>query len=146
MPEVAGLTQAGTRISTKDFLGKWLVLYFYPKDKTSGCTREAQAFNAALDALRQRQAEVVGVSVDSVRSHQSFADAYGLRFPLISDADKSITSSLGLLNEKGTSARRTTLLVDPQGRVHRIFENVKVDGHVDEVLRALDEARAAPRR
>ena len=142
LPEVAGPTQAGTVLSTRSFQGRWLVLYFYPKDKTPGCTREAQAFNRHLEDFRARGAEVVGVSVDSVASHQSFADACGLRFPLISDADRSIGGRLGVLNERGT-ARRTTFLVAPDGRVARVFENVKVDGHVEEVLRALDELRSA---
>lgn len=143
MPEVAGPTQAGTRVSTRQFVGKWLVLYFYPKDKTSGCTREAQAFNAHLEAFRERNAEVVGVSVDSEASHRGFADALGLRFPLISDKDKSICRRLDVLNEKGTSARRTTFLIDPEGRVAHVFEDVKVDGHVEEVLRTLDRLRRA---
>ena len=142
MPEVAGPTQAGTPLSTRDYLGKWLVLYFYPKDKTPGCTREAKAFNEHLEALRARGAEVVGVSVDSVDSHRSFADMCALRFPLIADEDRSIASRLGLLNEKGTSARRTTFLIDPAGRVARIFKNVKVDGHVEEVLKALEQLQA----
>lgn len=140
LPELAGPTQAGTTVSTRDYLGKWLVLYFYPRDKTPGCTREAMAFNQHLEALRARQAEVVGVSVDSVASHRSFADACGLRFPLISDKDRSISGRLGVLNERG-SARRTTFIIDPDGRVARIFENVKVDGHVEQVLQALDELR-----
>lgn len=143
MPEVAGPTQAGTRLSSRQFLGKWLVLYFYPRDKTPGCTREAQAFNAHLEDLRDRDAEVVGVSVDSEASHRSFADACGLRFPLISDRDKAISRNLGVLNEKGTSALRTTFVIDPQGRIARIFENVKVDGHVDEVLKSLDQLRSS---
>ena len=141
MPEVAGPTQAGTRISTRQFLGKWLVLYFYPKDNTPGCTREARAFNEHLEAFRQRNAEVVGVSVDSEASHRSFADACGLRFPLISDKDKSICRRLDVLNDRGTSARRTTFIIDPEGRVAHVFENVKVDGHVEQVLRTLDELR-----
>ena len=140
LPELAGPTQAGTTISTKEYLGKWLVLYFYPKDKTPGCTREAMAFNQHLEDLRARQAEVVGVSVDSVASHRSFADECNLRFPLISDADRSISSRLGVLNERG-SAQRTTFIIAPDGRIARIFENVKVDGHVEEVLQALDELR-----
>lgn len=141
LPEIAGQTQSGAVVSTSQFRGQWLVVYFYPKDKTPGCSREAQAFDAALESLRSRGAEVIGVSVDSAASHRSFADTYGLRFPLIADPDKQITRRLGLINEKGTSARRTTLLVDPEGRVVRVFENVKVDGHVEAVLQALDEAR-----
>lgn len=142
LPEVAGPTQAGTVLSSREFAGRWLVLYFYPRDNTPGCTREAQAFNEHLEQLRSRNAEVVGVSVDSVASHRRFADSCGLRFPLISDADRAISGRLGVLNERG-SARRTTLIVDPAGRVARIFENVKVDGHVEEVLRTLEELQAA---
>jgi len=143
MPEVAGPTQAGTRLSTRQFLGKWLVLYFYPKDNTPGCTREARAFDAILEALRERDAEVVGVSVDSEASHRRFADACGLRFPLISDHDRSISRQLDVLNERGTSARRVTFLIDPEGRVAHVFEDVKVDGHAEEVLRTLDRLREA---
>lgn len=146
MPEVAGPTQADTRLSSRDFLGRWLVLYFYPKDNTPGCTREARAFDASLEALRERGAEVVGVSVDSAESHRRFADACGIRFPLISDHDRSIARRLGVLNDRGTSARRVTFLIDPQGRVAHVFEDVKVDGHAEEVLRTLDRLRqgAAP--
>lgn len=141
MPEVTGPTQSGTVLSSRSFLGRWLILYFYPKDQTPGCTREAQAFNERLEDLRSRGAEVVGVSVDSAESHRRFADACGLRFPLISDRERAAARRLGILNERGTSARRTTFIVDPAGRVARIFENVKVDGHVDQVLQALDEVR-----
>lgn len=143
MPEVAGPTQSGTVLSSRSFLGRWLVLYFYPRDLTPGCTREARAFNESLEQLRERGAEVVGVSVDTPQSHRRFADACGLRFPLISDRERRAAERLGILNERGTSARRTTFLVDPSGRVARIFENVKVDGHVEQVLRALDELRAS---
>lgn len=144
MPEVAGPTQWGRRVSTRDFPGKWLVVYFYPKDNTPGCTREAQAFNARLEAFRERGAEVLGVSTDSEQSHCRFAEAHDLRFPLVSDHDRSVCRALGVLNDRGTSARRTTFLVDPRGRVARIFEDVKVDGHADEVLAALDALRGAP--
>lgn len=142
MPAVAGPTQSGTPVSTETFRGRWVVLYFYPKDNTSGCTREAQAFNASLERFRAEGAEVIGVSVDSVASHRRFADMHGLRFPLISDADRQISTRLGVLNEKGTSARRTTFLVDPEGRLAKVFENVRVDGHVEQVLEAIRNARA----
>lgn len=80
--------------------------------------------------------EVVGCSVDSVRSHQRFAEKQGIEFPLISDADRQIASSLGVLNDRGTSARRTTLLIDREGIVRKVFEDVKLPGHVEEVLEA----------
>lgn len=138
LPPISGETQLGP-IDLAQFRGRPLVLYFYPKDSTPGCTREAVNFQARLHDFERFNAQVVGCSVDSVRSHQRFAERQGIQFPLISDADKSICTRLGVLNERGTSARRTTLVVDGDGIVRKIFENVKVPGHVDQVLEALQE-------
>lgn len=138
LPPIAGETQLGP-IDLAQFRGRPVVLYFYPKDSTPGCTREAVTFQARMADFERFNAQVVGCSVDSVASHQRFAERQGIQFPLISDRDKSIASTLGVLNERGTSARRTTLVIDGEGIVRAIFEDVKIPGHVDQVLEAVQK-------
>jgi peroxiredoxin Q/BCP len=137
--------EEGKRVSAKDFAGKYLVVYFYPRDATPGCTREAQGFQAAAKELAKVGAAVVGVSKDSVKSHCSFRDKYGLGFPLLSDPDLSLHHAFGAYGEKTMYGRkvmgtiRSTFILDPSGKVVRVFPNVKVDVHVDQVLSALRE-------
>ena len=137
------------RISLKDFKDKTLVLFFYPKDSTPGCTREAQAFSAARAALETAGAAVVGVSRDSVKSHCSFRDKYGLSIPLAADPDASVHRAYGawgdktMYGKKVTGCIRSTFLVH-NGRVVKVFPNVKVDGHADEVLQAIGEMKHGP--
>ena len=142
-PEFKGTTDSGEEVSLKDFTGKKVVLYFYPKDDTPGCTREACSFRDNIGRVQEKNAVVVGVSVDSVMSHQKFKEKYDLPFPLISDPDKELVQSYGVWKEKTNYGRkymgteRTTVVIDEQGRIAKIFNNVKVDGHTDKVLEAL---------
>jgi peroxiredoxin Q/BCP len=133
----------GKSISLKDFKGKNVVLYFYPKDNTSGCTKEACSFQEHLDVLRRFDAVVIGVSGDSVESHARFAAKFGLRFSLLSDESKKVLKSYGVWKEKSLYGRkymgieRTTYIIDEKGCISHIFPRVKVEGHVDAVVEAL---------
>ncbi|UMY15752.1 peroxiredoxin [Methylobacterium organophilum] len=132
----------GETISLANLKGRKVVLYFYPKDDTSGCTLEAQGFNALTEAFEAAGAVVIGVSPDSVKSHDKFRVKYGLTFPLASDEAKSMLEAYGVWVEKSMYGRkymgveRTTMLIDPEGRIARIWPKVKVPGHADEVLTA----------
>ncbi len=123
------------------------MLYFYPKDHTSGCTREAQAFQAAKGKFTRLGARIVGVSKDTVKSHEGFAAKHRLTFALVADPEKKIHEKYGVLKEKTVCGRtsvgteRSTFLIDPEGRIRRIWRKVKVAGHVDEVSEALKAAR-----
>lgn len=135
----------GSEVSLGDYAGKHLVVYFYPRDDTPGCTREAQGFDAALAKLKKLGAEVVGVSRDSLASHCKFRDKYELRFPLLSDPDGEVIRKYGAWGKKNMYGRtsegiiRTTVIIGPDGKVKKIFPKVKVDGHVEAVLAALAE-------
>jgi peroxiredoxin Q/BCP len=139
----------GTKVSLSDFKGKWVVLYFYPKDHTPGCTREAIGFEGAAAALKKRGAVVLGISRDSVATHCSFKEKQGLHFPLLSDPTTDVHKLYGAFGDKMmygkkiTGALRTTALIRPDGRLARVFTSVKVDGHVDAVLKEIDEQSKA---
>lgn len=139
----------GDKVSLKDYAGKSLVIYFYPRDNTPGCTREAQDFNKALPKLEKLGAAVVGVSKDSVASHCKFRDKYKLRFPLLSDPEGSMIEKYGawgektLYGKKSLGILRTTVIVGPDGKVKKVFPKVKVDGHADAVLAALKQSSQA---
>lgn len=120
-----------------DFKGKKVVLYFYPKDDTPGCTIEGCGFRDIYQKIRAMGVEVLGISVDSVDSHKMFADKYKLPFPLVADLDQKITEKYGVYNEKWKMARRVTFIIDEKGIIARIFDPVKPDGHPKEVLDAL---------
>jgi peroxiredoxin Q/BCP len=128
--------------------GRWVVLYFYPKDNTPGCTREACAFRDSFPAFAERNAVVVGVSPDSVRSHQRFKERYGLPFTLVSDPGGRIAQLYGVWRERQLYGRRslgvvrTTFLIDPAGIIRAVFPNVRVDQHADEVLHRLIELQS----
>jgi peroxiredoxin Q/BCP len=130
-----------------DYAGKWLVLYFYPKDSTPGCTTEGNDFNALLAQFRKLDADVLGVSRDSARSHQNFCDKQGFRFDLVSDADEQLCNAFGVIQEKQLYGRkylgivRSTFLLDPKGRMVQAWSPVKVPGHAQAVLDALKAAR-----
>jgi peroxiredoxin Q/BCP len=134
-------TDGGGRVRLEDF-GKAVVLYFYPKDDTSGCTKEAQGFAAAYPEFRAAGAEVVGVSKDDVASHDRFKAKYGLPFPLASDADGKVLEAYGVWVEKSMYGRRymgidrSTFLIDDAGTIRQAWRQVKVPGHVEEVLAA----------
>jgi thioredoxin-dependent peroxiredoxin len=133
----------GEKVSLGDFKGQKVILYFYPKDDTPGCTREAEGFRAALPRIKKKNAVVLGVSRDSVESHCKFIDKYGLNFPLLSDPDGKVLRAYGAWGEKNMYGRktegvlRTTVIIDGEGKVEKVFPRVKVDGHVDKVLAAL---------
>lgn len=128
-----------------DFHGRWLVLYFYPKDFTSGCTTEVCTFRDDIAKLRKAGAEVVGVSLDDVKSHAEFAAKYHVPFPLLSDADRSVATAYGVLSSHlGMHyARRTTFLVDPQGKVAKVYVDVDPEKNSAQVLGDLTGLKAA---
>jgi peroxiredoxin Q/BCP len=138
LPATGGLT-----LTLESLRGRKVVLYFYPKDDTSGCTREAQEFQALKPEFTKAGAEIIGVSPDSLKSHDKFANKYALDFTLASDEAKDMLQAYGVWVEKSMYGRkymgveRTTVLIDAEGRVARVWENVKVPGHVDEVLEAV---------
>ena len=135
----------GTTVSLRDLQGKPVVLYFYPKDDTSGCTTEACEFRDSWKAVQRSGAVVLGVSPDGVASHQKFKAKYRLPFPLLADADHSVAEAYGAWGEKSMYGRkyfgilRTTFLIDRDGKVARVFAKVKPKGHAAEVLAALEE-------
>jgi len=137
--------QSGKTVKLSDFKGKTVVLYFYPKDDTPGCTREACAFRDEHSALRKAGAVVLGVSPDSGVSHAKFAGKYDLPFPLLADTDHAVSEKYGAWGEKSLYGRkfmginRSTFLIDGSGKVARVWPKVKVDGHVDQVLQAIRE-------
>jgi len=139
-PDFEGPTSDGSRLGLKDFAGKKnVVLYFYPKDDTPGCTREACSFRDNLQPIRNMGAEIVGVSLDSIQSHDSFAKKYSLPFPLISDKDKRVATAYGVLRDIGLSTNRVTFIIDKKGKVAKIFPKVDVSKHTEEVVAALKE-------
>jgi len=136
----------GKKVSLKDFAGKRVVLYFYPRDNTPGCTLQAQGFEEALPQLKKRRAVVLGVSPDSLASHCKFRDKFELSYELLSDPEHSVIEKYGAWGEKTLYGRkslgviRSTVVIDAEGTVTHVFPKVKVKGHVDAVLAALDEA------
>lgn len=147
-PAFSLLSAQGDKVSLSGLLagakGKSVVIYFYPKDDTPGCTREAQAFNAALPQLTKLGAVVVGISKDSTESHCKFRDKYALKFPLLSDPERKTIEAYGAWGEKNNYGKksmgiiRSTVIVGPDGKVRKIFPKVKVDGHVEKVLAVLE--------
>jgi thioredoxin-dependent peroxiredoxin len=131
--------QEGTPVSLDSYKGKWVVLYFYPKDMTSGCTKEAHNFQSDLDKYQANNAVILGVSVDSVDSHKQFCTKDSLTFNLLSDEDKKIVQEYGSLGNYGVMqiANRNTFLIDPSGKIVKVWTKVDPSGHSDEVLAAL---------
>ncbi|HLM52881.1 MAG TPA: peroxiredoxin [Pseudoxanthomonas sp.] len=138
----------GGSATLADYAGRWLVLYFYPKDSTPGCTTEGLDFNALLPKFGKLDAAILGVSRDSVKSHDSFCAKQGFGFPLVSDADEALCRAFGVIKEKNMYGRkvlgieRSTFLVSPDGRVAAEWRGVKVPGHAEAVLQALKAAQA----
>lgn len=136
-------TDEGKKVSLKDFQGKKVVLYFYPKDDTPGCTKEACSFSDHMGKLQKTGAVVLGVSADSVDSHRKFKEKYGLNFPLLSDPSKEVINKYGVWKEKNMYGKktmgieRTTFIIDEQGKIAHVFPRVKVDGHTEAVLEKL---------
>lgn len=143
-PSFALPNETGKTVSLADFKGKKVVLYFYPKDNTGGCTKEACAFRDGLPRLGEAGAPIVlGVSADSIDSHRKFKEKQGLNFPLLSDPDRKVLEAYGVWQEKSLYGRkfmgivRTTFIIDEKGKISRVFPKVKVDGHLEAVLAAL---------
>lgn len=146
-PEFELTSDAGNAVSLSSFRGAHLVVFFYPKDNTPGCTRETEAFRDRSLAFKAAGTAVIGISRDSVASHRKFSQKLGLAFPLLSDPDGSVHRQFGafgdkmMYGKKVTGPLRTTVVIDPDGRIAHIFSKVKVDGHVDAVLGALSTSR-----
>ena len=135
-PNFYGPTSDGSKLT--DFQGrKNVVLYFYPKDDTPGCTKEACSFRDNLKAIREMGSEIVGISVDDVDSHKKFAEKYHLPFPLVSDPDKKIATAYGVLRDPPTMTNRVTFIIDKNGKIANIFPKVDVTQHTEEVVAAL---------
>jgi peroxiredoxin Q/BCP len=142
-PEFTTTDQDGKTHTLSDFKGKKVILYFYPKDNTSGCTKEACAFRDHFAKFRQLNAEILGVSIDSEKSHKSFVQKYDLPFTLLADPEKRLVEAYGAWGEKhmygkkymGTN--RVTYLIDEAGKVAAVFPKVKPDTHADEILAVL---------
>jgi peroxiredoxin Q/BCP len=142
-PDFSLPSQEGALVSLKDYRGKWVVLYFYPKDQTPGCTREAHNFQADQPKYSARNAVVLGVSVDSVDSHKKFCTKEGLNFKLLADADHKVTESYGSLTNLGVVkfAARNTFLIDPTGKIAKVYTSVDPAKHSAEVLAELDRLK-----
>ena len=138
--------QHGELRSIEDYRGKWVALYFYPKDNTPGCTTQACEFRDNIFAYRKASCQILGVSVDSEESHKSFSEKHGLPFPLLADTDGMATAAYGVkLRFLGiTVAKRQTFLIDPDGNVAKHYENVDPDTHSKEVLADLAELQGYP--
>ena len=138
--------QAGKWHSLADYKGKWVALYFYPKDDTPGCTTQACGFRDNIFAFNKEGAVIVGISVDAVASHKEFAEKHSLPFTILADSDKAVTRSYGVLKTyMGVMemARRDTFIIDPQGRVAKHYESVDPEGHSQLVLADIKALKAA---
>ncbi len=144
-PAIKLADQDGTTHQLKDYRGKWVVLYFYPKDDTSGCTKQACQFRDASTKIKRRDAVVLGVSPDDEKSHRKFVDKHQLNFTLLADPDKVACAKYGVWQEKSMYGRkymgvvRTTYLIDPKGKVAQRWDKVKVADHDEAVLEAIAE-------
>ena len=146
-PAVKLKDQDGKLVNLADFTGKKIVLYFYPKDNTSGCTKEACSFSENLPKFDGIKAVVFGVSPDTAESHKKFADKFQLGFRLLADPEKKVLEAYGVWKEKSMYGRkymgveRTTVIIDENGKISKIFPKVKVEGHTEEVFSFLKEMR-----
>lgn len=146
-PDFTAKDQNGKKIKLSDFRGQKVVLYFYPKDDTPGCTKEACSFRDAYSVFEKKGIKVLGVSVDDEKSHQKFIEKYKLPFDLIADTDKKIVEKYGVWGEKSMYGKkymgtlRKTFLIDENGKIIKIFDKVNVSEHADEVLKAFEEAQ-----
>ena len=142
-PDFSLYNQDEKKISLKDYLGKNVILYFYPKDDTSGCTKEACSFRDNIPKFSKADAVILGISPDSVNSHKKFSEKYKLPFNLLADEEKVVIEKYGVWKEKSMYGRkymgveRTTFIIDEKGKIKKIFNKVKVEGHENEVLEIL---------
>ena len=143
VPDVGASDQDGNRVTLRGFQGHKLVVYFYPKADTPGCTAESQAFRDLKDQFAAADAEIVGVSRDTVESQKKFADKYGLNFPLLADTSSAICDAFGVIVEKNMYGKksigiqRSTFLIDPDGTIVKVWPRVSVEGHGKAVLEAV---------
>lgn len=148
-PDVSLPDENGTIHRLAGQRGRWTVLYFYPKDDTPGCTTEACQFRDLDEDIREIGADVWGVSADDAKSHRRFREKFGLPFTLLSDVDRSVIERYGAWREKNLYGKtsmgivRSSFLIDPEGRIAKVWPKVQADGHAAEVLAAIDEAKAA---
>jgi len=141
-PDFSLMDEHGRPVSLRDFLGKKVVvLYFYPKDFTSGCTAEACSFRDNYKPFEDKGAVVIGVSLDSVESHLKFSQKYNLPFAILSDNEKKAAKAYGVLGIGGFLARRVTFIISKEGKITHIFPKVDVKQHTEEVLKALEEIK-----
>lgn len=144
-PDFSAKDQDGNKIKLSDFKGKKIVLYFYPKDDTPGCTKQACSLRDGYPKLKKNNIEVLGASIDDEKSHQKFIEKYDLPFTLIADTDKKVVNKYDVYGEKNMYGRkymgtkRTTFLIDEEGKIVKIFKRVKVAEHADEVLEAFKD-------
>ena len=145
-PEVLGINEKGEEILLSNYHGKKVVLYFYPKDNTSGCTAEACSLRDHYTELKAKGMEVIGVSIDSAASHQKFIDKYELPFTLIADTDKQLVEKMGVWGEKSMYGRkymgtfRTTFIINEEGVIEKVFlpKEIKTKTHAEQILKAID--------
>jgi len=140
-PDFTLASENGAPVGLKDYRGKWVVLYFYPKDFTGGCTVEAHNFQRDLDQYNKRNAVIIGVSVDSAASHKQFCAKEGLNFKLLADTEHKVSSEYGSVMNFGVTqiAARHTFIIDPDGKIVKVYTSVDPNKHSEEVLAALDE-------
>ena len=149
IPQLTFNLSSGATARFADYADHWLVLYFYPKDSTPGCTTEGNDFNALLPKFGKLGARVLGVSRDSVKSHQNFCAKQGFRFDLVSDADEALCKAFDVIREKNMYGRkvlgivRSTFLIDPEGVIREVWRPVKVPGHAQAVLESLKQLQKA---
>ncbi len=144
-PNFSGRTHDGQYFDLDSLADKNVVVYFYPKDDTPGCTVEAQEFSHLLHQFHKVNTEVIGISVDSLETHKKFTSKYTLKVPLISDNERHLVEKLGIKREIG-SAMRTTFILDGQGRTRKIYENVNPHGHAQEVLNQIKNTMQSERK
>lgn len=150
VPAFTLVDDGGKKIKSSEWAGSPVVIYFYPKDDTPGCTKQACAFRDAADDLRALGAAVIGISCDSMETHAKFRDKYSLNFPLLVDADHQIAEKFGAWREKNMYGKksmgiqRSTFLVDAKGKVAKVWKRVQVDGHDAQVLKAIGDLSTPP--
>ena len=148
-PDFTSVDQNGEKIGLKDYKGQWVVLYFYPRADTPGCTIEACSFRDSFKQVENLGAVVLGVSPDTAKDQKKFVDKFDLPFTLVADPDKKICNAFGVMQEKNMYGKkvmgvaRTTFLIGPDGKIKHIFEKVKPEGHAGQVLEWLREAAKA---
>ena len=144
-PDFTLSNQDGEEIRLADYQGQWVVLYFYPKDNTSGCTREAIDFTEHLEEYKRLNARIFGISPDSVESHRQFIEKHSLKVDLLADPEHLVLEQYGVWQEKSMYGKkyfgveRTTFLINPVGKIEKIWERVQVDGHADAVMCDIQE-------